>query len=143
MADPTLINNPWFALGSSLLSGVVAVVISTLYYKNAKAREAKLDCFRRLLGSRYALTLGVHSDSARDTFFQALDEVVVIFASVPTVVTALRKLLDDSEHSALLHDNLITLIREMADHLDIDSKGINDSFFLKPFVPRTGVLKKY
>lgn len=83
MADPSLINNPWFALGSSLLSGAIAVVASLLYQRRWEKRRLKLDCLRRLLGARYVLTQGKHTDTATDALFISLNEVVAIYSDSP------------------------------------------------------------
>ena len=135
MADASLINNPWFALGSSLLSGAVAVVVSTLYYRHWEKRKLKLDCLRRLLGARYVLTQGRHTDGATDTLFIALNEVVAIYSDVPRVITALKMLHADLADEQKFLDHIVVLFRAMADHLRIDREKLTDSFFLKPFKP--------
>jgi hypothetical protein len=135
--EASIVNNPWFALGSSLLSGAVAVLVSTLYYRAFEKRKLKLDCLRRLLGARYVLTGGKHSDGARETFFVALNEAVVIFADAKEVVTALKTMNADIARPERLHDNVVSLFRAMADHLKLDRSTLNDSFFLTPFKPGT------
>ena len=138
MPEASIINNPWFALGSSLLSGALAVVVSTLYYRSFERRKVKLDCLRRLLGARYVLTEGSHSEGARETFFIALNESVVIFSDAPQVVASLTKLLADMARPERLHDNVVSLFRSMVDHLRLDRSTLNDSFFLSPFKPGAG-----
>ncbi|HEY5705342.1 MAG TPA: hypothetical protein VIS96_07195 [Terrimicrobiaceae bacterium] len=135
MADAALTNNPWFALGSSLLSGAVAVVISTLYYRHFELRRIKVDCFRRLLGARYAITPDQHSPGAVETFFFALNEAALIFSGVPAVISALKTLHADLPRSERLHDNVVNLFRAMADHLGLSREELQDSFFLMPFKP--------
>ena len=135
MTDGSLINNPWFALGSSLLSGLIAAIVSTLYYRNFEKRKVKLDCFRRLLGARYALTDGQHSAGAIEAFFIALNEAVVIYSDAPSVISALKTFQAELQRKERFEDNVINLFSAMADNLDIDRKTLNDSFFLKPFKP--------
>jgi hypothetical protein len=137
MIDASLINNPWFALGSSVLSGAVAVVISTLYYRHFELRKLKIDCFRRLLGARYAITLGQHSPGATETFFFALNEAVLIFFGAPAVVFALKTLQTDLPRPDRFEDNVVSLFRAMADHLGLSRDVLNDSFFLTPFKPKS------
>ena len=135
MPDASLINNPWFALGSSLLSGAMAVVVSTLYYRYFENRKLKLDCMRRLLGARYVITVGNHSAGAKETFFIALNEAVVVFSDAPAVIAALKTLLAELPRNERFQDNVVSLFRAMADHLGLDRETINDSFFLTPFKP--------
>ncbi len=135
MTDGSLINNPWFVLGSSLLSGVIAVIISTCCYRNFEKRKVKLDCFRRLLGARYALTNGQHSAGVTEAFFIALNEAVVIYSDTPSVISALKTLQAELQRNERFEDNVVTLFRAMADNLNIDRETLNDSFFLKPFKP--------
>ena len=135
MPDASIINNPWFALGSSLISGALAVVVSTLYYRHYERRKVKLDCLRRLLGARFVLTEGQHSDGARETFFIALNEAVVIFSDAPVVVASLKTLLAETPRPERLLDNIVSLFRAMVDHLKLDCSTLNDSFFLSPFTP--------
>jgi hypothetical protein len=133
VADASLVNNPWFAIGSSLVSGALAVALSTVYYRRFEARKAKIDCLRRLLGARYVLTTGSHSDGANETFFMALNEAVVIYSDVPDVISALKTLYADMPRKERFMDNLIALFRAMVDHLGLDRKMLTDSFFLTPF----------
>jgi hypothetical protein len=135
VADASLINNPWFAIGSSLVSGALAVVVSTLYYRHFEHRKLKVDCLRRLLGARYVLAPGQHSEGARETFFIALNEAVVIFSDAPAVIAALKTMLADIKSNDRLLDNITTLFRAMVDHLKLDRTTLNDSYFLSPFTP--------
>jgi hypothetical protein len=135
MADPSLINNPWFALGSSLLSGAIAVVVSLFYQRRWEKRRLKLDCLRRLLGARYVLTQGQHTDTAKDTLFIAINEVVAIYSDAPAVISALKALHADLADPNKFLDNIVILFRAMADDLGIDRAKLTDSFFLKPFKP--------
>lgn len=136
MAEASLVNNAWFALGSSLVSGALAVVISTLYYRYFEKRKVKLDCIRRLLGARYVLTEGEHSAGAMETFYVALNEAVIIFSDAPAVISALQTLKAELRQNDRFEDNVVSIFRTMADELRLDRKTINDSFFLEPFKPQ-------
>ena len=68
---------------SSLLSGLIGVILSLWYYRRYENRKQKLDTFRRLLGNRFAIAIteGQESNSehSREVFFAALNEIVVVF----------------------------------------------------------------
>jgi len=53
MADSSL--NFWAMILSSLLSGIVGVVISTVYYRRHEAKKIKLDTLTRVIANRYDL----------------------------------------------------------------------------------------
>jgi hypothetical protein len=135
MADVSIINNPWFAIGTSLVSGFIAVIVSIWHYKLSEIRKLKLDCFRKLLGSRYVLIPGEHSSSSKEILFQALNEVVIVFSDSNKVIQALKVLHENlmGSRPELFEDNITSLFKAMTDDLKLDRTTLNDSFFLKPF----------
>jgi len=69
-------------LVASLLSGVLAVAISTWYYRRHERRRTKLDTLTRLFGFRF--------DIVGMDFSRALNEIYVIFHDSPAVLRALQ-----------------------------------------------------
>ncbi len=76
MADSSL--NFWAMILSSLLSGIIGVVISTIYYRRHEARKIKLDTLTRVIANRY--------DLKGDEFSRALNEIFVIFQKSNRIV---------------------------------------------------------
>ena len=54
---------------SSLISGILGVIISTLYYKKAERRKEKMNLIMQLFGNRY--------DINGDRFSEALNSIVM------------------------------------------------------------------
>lgn len=119
---------------ASLLSGVVGVTISTLYYRRHEKRKQKFEVLRRIVGTRYALTEKT-TNEAKVVFFSALNEVVVLFHDDREVIGALNNLHRELKVQGRLHDNLVTLFKAMCRNLNVSSAGLNDEFFLRPFSP--------
>lgn len=114
---------------SSLISGIVGVVISTVYYRKYEKHKVKMDTTRRLLGSRYNI-LG-------ECFTQALNEAFVIFHDSPQVMKALAEFhqVATSRQSAIANDKLVSLFKSICKDVRIDYRSFNDSYFLQPFNP--------
>ena len=123
----------WATVASILLSGVIGVIISIAYYRRYEKRKSKLDTLKRLLANRFALTPNSTSAS-RDRFFEALNEVVVVFHDSQPVMSALEQIHSDLPRPDRLQDNVVSLFKAMFKHLDIKYE-LNESFFLHPFTP--------
>ncbi len=114
---------------TSLLSGIIGVVISTIYYRKYERHKMKMDTARRLLGTRYNI-LG-------EEFTQALNEAFVIFHDSPKVMKALSEFhqVATSKQSGVANDKLVTLFKSVCDDVRINHQSFNDSYFLQPFNP--------
>ncbi len=115
-------------VGSSLLSGVIGVLVSTFFYIRHEKRKDKLETLRRFMGNRYNLT--------GDEFSRALNEIFVVFKGSTSVMNALF-----SYHQAVTsrqrsEDELIRLFKAMCDDVNLSYNEFNDSFFLCPFNTR-------
>ena len=90
-----------------------------------------VDTFRRLLGNRFAITVGQESlaEHSRQEFFAALNEVIVVFNDSDPVSKALQEYRERTSE-----DNLLRLIKAICKDLKI-SYEFNDSLFLRPFTP--------
>ena len=116
---------------SSLLSGLIGVILSSWFYLRYEHRKQKFDTLRRLLGNRFSVTEGQENNSehSREEFFAALNEIVVVFHDSPIVLDALNKY-----HENKSQDNLLRLFKAICKSLKVSYK-FNDSFFQKPFTP--------
>jgi len=129
----------WVIFLSSLLSGLVGVLISTYYYLRYERRKLKLDTLRRLAGARFALTVEATTERLKEEFFSALNEAFVVFHDAPKVLDALETLHAERNQPDRTHDNMVKLFKAMTNHLRISHSALTDSFFLKPFIPGASI----
>lgn len=120
---------------SSIISGILGVLISTWYYRRYEKRKRKLEVLRKILGGRFYLTKPSTNFEESEYFFTALNEVFIIFNDSDEVVNALSKMLEQINDNRRMLDNLLSLIKAMCNDLDIDYTQVNDSFFERPFTP--------
>ena len=121
----------WVTLISSLLSGLISVIISSCFYRRYENRKQKFDTCRRLLGNRFAITEGQESnaESSREEFFAALNEAVVVFHDSAPVLDALNEF-----HKSKSTDSHLRLFKAICKNLKVRYE-FNDSFFDTPFTP--------
>ena len=95
-----------------LLSGLVATVVSFHLHRGYNELEVKRDVLRRFAGNRYLLT---ESRVGRDGEpFVALNEVFVVYADHPQVISAPRKMHEELGIQNRPSDNILTLTKAMA-----------------------------
>lgn len=116
----------WVIL-SSLLSGLIGVLVSTFFYHRYERRKIKFDTAKRLFGYRYSIK--------GDGFSNAMNEVFIVFADTPKVIRAMEDLYNtlQSPNKQLAEDKLITFLKEICKDLSIDYSTVNESFFIKTF----------
>lgn len=68
---------------SSLISGIIGVVISIIYHRKAEKRQAKINTLKQFVGYRYNLE-GEHST-------KALNEIFVVFQDSQLVLEKLNE----------------------------------------------------
>ena len=124
----------WVTVASSFGSGLVGVIVSIYYYRRYERRKVKFDTLRRLAGARYCLTPEA-SDSSKKEFFEALNEVFVVFHDSEEVLAALEILHKDLDIPGRLSDNLVKVFRAINRTLGIEYKTLTDEFMLRPFRP--------
>lgn len=120
---------------SSLLSGLVGVIVSSAYYRRFEHRKAKQDVLRRLVGNRMFLTDKLMTEKNRDLFV-ALNEIFVVYSDSPAVITALKKMHNELGQQGRLLDNLVSLIKEMCKASGVPFGKLNDNFIESPFTPK-------
>lgn len=68
-------------------------------------------------------------------FFEALNEVFVVFHDDENVLAALEVLHKELNMPGRLFDNLVKLFRAINRNLGIEYKSLTDDFMLRPFTP--------
>ena len=76
-------------IASSLISGLVGVIVSTLYYRRYENRKWKLDTLKRLAAHRYAIAEGQPLERSAE-FFVVLNEVFVVFHDAQEVLSVVE-----------------------------------------------------
>jgi hypothetical protein len=124
----------WITVASSLISGLVGVLISTYYYRRYESRKLKFVSLRKLAGGRYCLTPNASDDSKKE-FFSTLNEVFVVFPDNEEVLDALDVLHKELNIPNRLFNNIVKLFRAIHRDLGIEYKTLTDDFLLRPFTP--------
>jgi len=117
-------------IASSLVSGILGVVISTIYYRRYEKRKTKIDTLTRFVGNRY--------DLKGAEFSRALNEVFVVFQDSRDVMSALSRFHEKTVASQNSEDDLVRLFKAMCNDVGVKYDQFNDSFFLRPFNVKQG-----
>ena len=113
---------------SSLLSGILGVVISIIYHRKYEKYWAKLETLRNLVGYR--------SDVRSVEFSKALNEILIVFQDSKEVLEAMenfREKLILNQNNNLANSYLLKLVKAMCKNLKIDINKVNDDNFLQAF----------
>ena len=95
-------------LVSAMVSGLLATCVSFYLNRQHTKNLLKRDVLRRLAGNRFVLTAqGVGSKGEP---FIALNEIFVVYADHPEVISALRKMHEDIALPDRMSDNLLSLV---------------------------------
>jgi len=121
-------------IASSLISGLVGVIVSTLYYRRYENRKWKLDTLKRLAAHRYAIAEGQPLERSAE-FFVVLNEVFVVFHDAQEVLSVVEIMHKEADTPGRLGENMVKLLKAMCDNLGINHRTLNDSFLLAPFAP--------
>ena len=116
-----------------LLSGILAVIISSWQQRRFSVLIIKRDVLRRFVGNRYALTESLMGQSGEP--FIALNEIFVVYAKDQQVIAALKKMHEELRLSDRLSDNIVTLTKAMAKVAKVPINDLNDEFITRPFTP--------
>ena len=121
--------NLFLILVSSLISGLLGVLISAWFFRRAEIRQGKLRILQQLLGNR--------NDIRGQAFTEALNQVFVGFHDSREVLSALKAfhevIIGRPISADLPNQKLLDLFKAMCDHLKIDPAPLTDNFFLQPF----------
>lgn len=127
-------DNIWFTIICSLVSGLVGSLITmaiTLYFQRQKdKRDYKMELFRSLMSSRNDLIDG-HTSTGE--FEKAINQVFIAFCDCKKVIDAFEDFRKVSETpSSGKTGELVTLLKAMANELNIEYQYANDDLFMKP-----------
>jgi hypothetical protein len=112
---------------SSLVSGLIGILVSIYYYRRHERYRMKVDTFRSLMANRY--------DIQGDQFTRALNEIFIVFQDSEEVLRSLKKFHETivSKQVDLANDDLVALFKAVCRNLGIDSEKYSESVFVKPF----------
>lgn len=112
---------------SSLLSGIIATLITVNYYKKQEKRQRKLDLLSNVLRNMNALVPPI-DEELKKTLGGYLNEAYIVFNDNIEVL----RLLDEMK-AGVTETKLVTTVKSMCKVLKIDYSNINDEFITKPF----------
>ena len=126
----------------SLLSGVIGALLGALLvaflqsylHQKYDQREQKRDVLTRFVGNRHFLTGPLMGNSSAEPYI-SLNEIFIVFADSPSVISALKKFHQELNQPGRLVDNILTLTKEMATASDVRIDKLNDDFISRPFTP--------
>jgi hypothetical protein len=72
------------ALAISAISGILGVVISSLFYSRLERRKIKLETARKMFGNKYAIS--------GSPFQESINEVIIVFSDSDDVVEKVQEL---------------------------------------------------
>ena len=125
---------PAAILISALVSGLLATWASFCLNRRYSEVEVKRDVLRRFVGSRYRLT-GKEMGGEGEPFI-ALNEVFVVYAEHPQVISTLRKMHEEISIPDRVPDNIVSLVKAMAEAAKVPIRELNDDFITRPFTPQ-------
>lgn len=116
---------------SSLLSGIIGVSISFLFYRNLELRKLKYDTARKLFGNRHAI-------NGRE-FSEAINEIMIVYSDSQAVMDALAAMWEivkapqNARHAKAPDEALIKLMKAVCKDIGIKYKNLPDSHYLQFF----------
>ena len=120
----------WVVIASSVISGIVGVVVTIIYSHLYEKRRMKLDILRRFAATRY--------DAGGEEFAKTMNEIFIVFQDSPKVMQSLA----DYHRFAKpddWRDSLLKLFKEMCRNAGVKVE-FNDSFFFTPLIPKPKTL---
>lgn len=118
-------------LVSSILSGILGVVISSIFYSRLERRKIKIETARKMFGSR-------HSISGKE-FQESINEIMIVFSDSQRVVDLVQDLFKvvstplSARSPQAADEALIKLMKGICEDIGIKYKNLPDSYYLKFF----------
>ena len=115
---------------TSLISGIIGILISTWYIYKLERHKLKLDLARRLLGNRFSIT--------GDDFSRAMNEVIGVFADSPDVLSKLGRIYEALQVQGKPNAEaaLIDFLKSVCKASGLTQAVLNDAYLLKTFNAR-------
>jgi hypothetical protein len=112
---------------SSLISGLIGVIISTIFYQRMEKKKLRIDTAKKLIGNRHDLT--------GQEFTQALNEALIVFSDNKIILQALNELFKNARmpEKPDINETILTLFKAVCADVKLFPKNINDTVFLTAF----------
>ena len=120
-----------FALVTAVLGGAVGAWCQARSSRKSEDLKQKRDVFRRFFGNRHRFS---DQDSAEPLV--SLNEVFIVFADSPSVLSAWEKFHAESGRPDCFHSNLTTLVQALAKAADLDSDRLTHDLINRPISQR-------
>jgi hypothetical protein len=116
---------------ASLLSGLIGVIISSIFYSRLEKRKLKMETVKKMFGNKH--------NTSSNSFQEAMNEVMIVFSDSQDVIDAFEEFFKIAEfplHSRVnssADDALIKLMKVMCTDIGIKYKKLPDTYYLKCF----------
>lgn len=124
-------NNILLVLFSSVISGILGVIISNIYYKKWERRKEKVELIKQLFGNRYDLN--------GDKFSEALNSIIIVFYDSDNVINKYKTFYDVVSDNATnlnpskVNSALLDLFKALSKDVNLVNEELNDMSILKVF----------
>ncbi|MBU1291980.1 hypothetical protein KKH07_00605 [Patescibacteria group bacterium] len=113
---------------SSLISGIIGVIISIIYHRKYEQHKIKIDTLKNFVAYRY--------NTKSVEFMKTINEIFIVFRNSKEVINTLNKLHEyiSTNQKDLASDYLVKLFKAMCRDLKINiNKFADDSIFIRTF----------
>ncbi|MBE6945009.1 MAG: hypothetical protein E7459_02850 [Ruminococcaceae bacterium] len=132
-------DNIWVQLILTLVSGLVATIVTIVVSEKRRKKQAKYDyklsVFKEVMAYRTDLTGGTNTGRC----LAAVNQVSVAYNDCSEVMTALKEFceatwykVNTQQANGMIVNKLLVLMKSMAQELELDYSFANDEFFMKP-----------
>lgn len=130
METPLTIQAFVITVVSSLVSGMVGVIVSMWYFYKLERHKQKLDLARRILGNRFSIS--------GDAFSCAMNEVIAVFADSTEVLSGMGRLYEalQAHGKPNAEGALIDFLKVICKSSGLSQAVLNDGYLLKTFNAR-------
>jgi len=119
------------AVISSLLSGLVGVLVSFYFFNRLEKRKLKTETARKMFGSKHEI--------GSSAFNEAMNEVMIVFSDSDEVISAMEELWQtlstpiSSRATNAADEKLVKLMKCMCREIGIEHKKLPDAYYLRYF----------
>ena len=117
-----------FIVISSLLSGILGVIISAFYYSKKEKKNLQVNLITDLFGNRHKIT--------SDDFNNSLNRVPIVFCESTLIISEYIKfhdLLTKERNSQKINDQLFYFLNLLVKHTKLSKNGFNDEVILRVY----------
>ena len=117
------------AIVGASAGAVVASWYQARNFRRAEELKYKRDVLRRFVGNRHKWT---GANQTPEEPYTSLNEVFVVFADSPDVISAFNKFLHEADRKDRFHDNSEELVRALADASGVDISNVSNDVISRP-----------